>query len=94
MQRRLRGDALAVDDDPVAALKILDRDAIPRDDQQRVTAGDERIVERELAAGAATDGELPLVELEVVMEVPQAEAHGRFRLRLPARSLDDCPSWP
>ena len=35
----------------------------------------ERVIERELAAGAAPDRELSLDELEVVVQVAQAKAH-------------------
>ena len=39
------------------------------------TLRDERIIERELALGRATDHERPRRELEVVPEVSESEAH-------------------
>ena len=76
------GDPLAVDDDPVAALQVLDRHPVAGHDEHRVPARDERVVERELAAGAPTHDELPIAQREVVVLVAQAEAHGSLGLSL------------
>ena len=69
-------DLAAVHDHAVAALQILDDDGFALDGEERVAPAHQRIVERELAASIAPDGELPLTELEVVVQVAQTKAHG------------------
>ena len=49
---RERVDLGAVDHDAVAAAQILDAHRLGADDEQRVLAGHERVVERQLAFGA------------------------------------------
>jgi hypothetical protein len=72
---RLFGDLEAIDGHPVSTLVVLDRDPIVTDDQDRMPARHQRIVERQLASCAPSDDERPLGQLEIMVQVAQAEAH-------------------
>ena len=75
-QERLILDARAVDDDAVPAVVVVDDDAVRRDGEGGVLAGDERVaVDDELTRRIASNGERSLVELQGAIVVAKAKRH-------------------